>query len=100
MGCGRSDTICDARPRRRRLSCRCADSEAAMRPLVFVLLTATTAAAQDRPSLMRRMRLLLEKEGNRVASDQGLRKELLRRRDEEQKLRKEAIESSKKGRLD
>jgi hypothetical protein len=71
-----------------------------MRPLLIALLVASTAAGQDGPSLMRRMRLLLEKEGNQAAADQELRKELLHRRDEEQKLRFQAIEESKKGRVD
>jgi len=71
-----------------------------MRPVVFVLVLASTGAAQDGPSLMRRMRLLLEKEGNKTATDQELRRDLLRRRDEEQKLRFQAIEASKKGHID
>jgi hypothetical protein len=70
-----------------------------MRPVVLVLLLASTAAAQDGPSLMRRISLWLEKEGNKAATDQELRKELLRRRDEEQKLRFQAIDAGKKGPL-
>jgi hypothetical protein len=70
-----------------------------MRTVLTLLLLASTAAAEDGPSLMRRIRLWLEKEGNQVATDQELRKELLRRRDEEQKLRFQAIEVGKKGAL-
>jgi Family of unknown function (DUF6624) len=67
--------------------------------MLMLLLLAPTAAAQDGPSLMRRIRLWLEKEGNKVAADQELRKELLGRRDEEQKLRFQAIDAGKKGPL-
>jgi methylase of polypeptide subunit release factors len=68
-----------------------------MRPVLVALLIASTAAAQDAPSFVRHVRLLLEREGNKAATDQDLRKELLSRRDEEQRLRLKAIDDAKKG---
>ncbi|MBO0697962.1 MAG: hypothetical protein J2P46_06195 [Zavarzinella sp.] len=68
-----------------------------MRPILLLLLLVSAADAQDGPSLIRRMRLLLEKQGNKAATDQELRKELLRRRDEDQKFRQQVIEAQKKG---
>jgi len=70
-----------------------------MRSILVLLVVTSAAAAEDGSSLMRRIRLWLEKEGNKVATDQELRKELLRRRDEEQKLRFQAIDAGKKGPL-
>jgi hypothetical protein len=62
--------------------------------LIAVLLCLPTT---DGASTLRHVRRAHERAASSAATDQDLRKELLRRRDEEQKLRHEAIEAQKKG---
>jgi hypothetical protein len=68
-----------------------------MRPLLIVLLLCPLASGQDTASTWRRLRLSYERAANSAAADQELRKELLRRRDEEQRLRFQMIAAQKKG---
>jgi hypothetical protein len=62
--------------------------------LIAVLLCAPT---NDGSSAWSHIRRAHERAANLAAADQDLRKELLRRRDAEQKLRHETIEAQKKG---
>jgi hypothetical protein len=70
-----------------------------MRTALMILLLAIPIAA-DEPapsgSITLRIASLVQSELNRSATDQDFRKELLRRKDDEQKLRTEVVEAMKK----
>ena len=62
--------------------------------LIAVVLCLPTA---DGSSTVRHLRRACERAANSAAADQDLRKELLRRRDEEQRLRFQTIDAQKQG---
>ena len=68
-----------------------------MRPVLTVLVLCQAATAQEVGATLRFARSVVELSGNAAATDQELRAELLRRRDEEQKLRFQVVEAQKKG---
>jgi hypothetical protein len=66
--------------------------------LIFLLVAIPVAAEEPAPkgSITRRIASLVQQELNRSATDQDFRKELLRRKDDEQKLRLELTDAMKK----
>jgi hypothetical protein len=68
-----------------------------MRSVLILLIAGAPALAQDGGSTLVRLRGAYQRAANAAAADQGLRKELLRRRTEEQRLRFQAIEAGQKG---
>ena len=70
-----------------------------MRTALTILLVALPIAAEEpapRGSITHRIASLVQAELNRSATDQDFRKEILRRKDDEQKLRLELIDAMKK----
>jgi hypothetical protein len=72
-------------------------TERNMRPVLIVLVLCSAAVAQDIEATLRIARSAIEQAANAGATDQKLRADLLRRRDEEQKLRFQVIAAQKKG---
>src|SRR5437763_989595 len=70
-----------------------------MRTALTILLVALPIAAEEpapRGSITRRIASFVQAELNRSATDQDFRKEILHRKDDEQKLRLELIDAMKK----